>query len=308
MASRSRSTAELLDEPGCVLFLGDSITWAGGYVEDFETCWRATHPDSRAEILELGLPSETVSGLSENGHAGGAFARPVLDERLERTLERTRPQLVFACYGMNDAIYMPFDESRFASFCAGIVQLEQRCHAHAARLVLLTPPTFDALPLGANVLPEGLAEYPKPFADYDEVLARYSTWLANRKDAEVVDLHTAMREFVAARRVAEPNFTLAGDGVHPGELGHWLIARELLVHFGVISARDARSPEQFLGNIPVSAKLLSFVRQRQQLMRDAWLVEIGHKRPGLPPGLPLDEAKARAEVLEIEARELLRTE
>jgi len=33
------------------------------------------------EILNLGLPSETVSGLSEPNHAGGAFPRPDLHER-----------------------------------------------------------------------------------------------------------------------------------------------------------------------------------------------------------------------------------
>ena len=38
----------------------------------------------RYDILDLGLSSETVSGLSEPGHAGGAFPRPCLKERLER--------------------------------------------------------------------------------------------------------------------------------------------------------------------------------------------------------------------------------
>jgi hypothetical protein len=70
-----------------VVFLGDSITYSGAYIEDLEAVLRVRNPGLRAEFLNLGLPSETVSGLSEPGHAGGAFPRPVLNERLDRVLE-----------------------------------------------------------------------------------------------------------------------------------------------------------------------------------------------------------------------------
>lgn len=56
-----------------VLFLGDSITQGGGYIEFIEAALIAQHPESKYEIIPLGLSSETVSGLSEDGHAGGAF-------------------------------------------------------------------------------------------------------------------------------------------------------------------------------------------------------------------------------------------
>src|SRR5512133_1780233 len=85
-----------------ILFLGDSITYSGLYVTYVETFLRLKYPDWNGEIINLGLPSETVSGLSEEGHAGGAFPRPDLKERLDRVLEKTKPDLVIACYGMND--------------------------------------------------------------------------------------------------------------------------------------------------------------------------------------------------------------
>src|ERR1700722_20154887 len=85
-----------------VIFLGDSITYSGQYVEYIEAYVRIHSPALRSEFLDLGLPSETVSGLSEPVHAGGQFPRPDLHERLERVLDKARPDLVVACYGMND--------------------------------------------------------------------------------------------------------------------------------------------------------------------------------------------------------------
>jgi hypothetical protein len=87
------SAAELPQEQR-ILFLGDSITQGGGYIEIIEAALIAQHPDSDKIIIPLGLSSETVSGLSEEGHAGGKFPRPDLHERLDRALEKAKPQLV----------------------------------------------------------------------------------------------------------------------------------------------------------------------------------------------------------------------
>ncbi len=114
---------EFLPKVTRIVFLGDSITYAGEYVDQFELFLRATFPERRFEVLDLGLPSETVSGLSEEGHAGGKFPRPDLHERLDRVLAKTKPDLVFACYGMNDGIYLPPDNERSEKFATGMVEL-----------------------------------------------------------------------------------------------------------------------------------------------------------------------------------------
>src|SRR5438445_9480884 len=56
-----------------VIFLGDSITYSGGYVALVEAYFVTRYPDRAIEFINIGLPSETVSGLSEEGHAGGQF-------------------------------------------------------------------------------------------------------------------------------------------------------------------------------------------------------------------------------------------
>ena len=126
---------ELLKQSRRIVFLGDSITAAGLYVAYVEA-WLVSQPmPQRPEIICAGLPSETVSGLSEAGHAGGRFPRPDLAERLERVLAIAKPDLVFACYGINCGIYEPFDQERFArGSIAEDPRIGQRIFAHNRKL------------------------------------------------------------------------------------------------------------------------------------------------------------------------------
>lgn len=88
-----------------------------------ESALRGTPQFADAEIVNFGLGSETVSGLSEPGHASGQFPRPCLHERLGRILEAYKPTLVLACYGMNDGIYQPLDSARTKAYQDGCLKL-----------------------------------------------------------------------------------------------------------------------------------------------------------------------------------------
>ena len=141
-----------------MVFLGDSITYAGQYIDFLEAYLRIKNPQLRCEFLDLGLPSETVSGLSEPGMRG-AIPASRLRERLDRVLDQTRPGLVVACYGMNDGIYYPFSEERFAKFQEGMKTCGRARPAEAPESCM-TPPVFDPVPIKSRTLPGGLAEYP----------------------------------------------------------------------------------------------------------------------------------------------------
>lgn len=289
-----------------IVFLGDSITYSGQYIEYLEAYLRASRPALRCEFLNLGLPSETVSGLSEPGHAGGAFPRPDLHERLGRVLERTHPDLIVACYGMNDGIYHPFSPERFEKYREGMRRLRERAAAVEARVLHVTPPVFDPAPIRSRTLPAGLAEYRQPYEGYDDVLDRYSAWLLQQEAAgwDVVDVHGPMKRFLAEARRRDPSYRLAGDGVHLDATGHWLMAREILRHWGVRDPRvvEAIDGEKVLAGQPHGREILELVRQEQRLLKDAWLTAAGHKRPGMTPGRPLEEARRRAGELDAEIR------
>jgi lysophospholipase L1-like esterase len=293
-APRGACAAETSFWPGVhrVVFLGDSITYDGRYVEEIEACLILRFPARRFEIINLGLPSETVSGLTEPGHANGQFPRPDLHERLERVLEKTKPGLVVACYGMNDGIYLPFAENRFQKFQDGIRRLHDRVTKAGAKILHVTPPTFDEVKGGSP--------------GYANTLDRYSDWLlAQRAEGwDVADVHGPMGRYLAERRAKEPSFFLARDGVHAGAEGQWIIARELLRRLGVKDLDQTENAATTLAAYPNGAQVLNLVEQRQRMMKDAWLTETRHLRPGMKKGLPLLEAQRRAAEIEWQIRGL----
>jgi lysophospholipase L1-like esterase len=282
----------LLPQAKKILFLGDSITHAGTHVDLIEAYFVTRYPERSLTFLNLGLPSETVSGLSEAGHAGGKFPRPVLHERLERVLTQTKPDLVIACYGMNDGIYLPFAEDRFASFSNGIVKMHAQVVGAGAKIIHVTPPVFD------EVKGKG--------PGYGATLDRYADWLLDQREAgwDVIDLHGPMKQFLSERRQTDPKYFLAGDGVHPGPDGHWILAQQILLHLGAPDLGGIDSAAALLAGHPHGDAILKLVQQKQRLLKDAWLNQIGHKRPGMNRGLPVNQAEVQARELEVRIREL----
>lgn len=260
-----------------VAVLGDSITYQGGWVVRVESALRSAPAFEEAEIVNFGLPSETVSGLSEEGHAGGAFPRPCLHERLGRLIERFRPTHVLACYGMNDGIYLPLDPTRQRAYEDGMMRLKQALDKAGVRAVFITPPLHDADKPSAD---------PRP---YDRVLDHQAGWLmARRADGwQVIDIRGPLREAVAAAKARDATLVYAGDGVHPGNEGQRMI--------GDLVAGGLRGFWDLAGSSGVAGEpALAMLAERQSLLKHAWLAEVGHRRPGIPAGMPVGEASGRA--------------
>lgn len=262
-----------------ILVLGDSITHDGKYVEYLETVLLA-NTDKHYEILDLGLSSETVSGLSEEGHANGKFPRPDLHERLDRVLATTKPELILACYGMNCGIYLPLDDARFQKYKDGIQYLRDKAEAIGAKVIHLTPPTFEPGPSEKT-----------PY--YDSVLEAYGKWLLSQraKGWRVIDIHTPMAAYIKAKRTDDPKFMLAKDGIHPGEAGHWIMAQQILKDWGV---KHDYTLEDFTEPLGRMHALHELEKKRLHTLSASYLTAAGHKRPGVAAGLPLEKAQALA--------------
>lgn len=280
--------SDLISPDRRILFLGDSVTHAGHYVSLIEASVRSEFSEQVPVLINLGLPSETCSGLSEPDHP---FPRPDVHERLERALDKVRPDVVFACYGMNDGIYYPFSKQRFAAYQRGVDRLIKEVKAAGAKLVLMTPPAFDPLPLKqqGKLLSAGADKYAwfSIYEGYDDVLKRYSKWIMQQQDRVdlTIDLHTPVNLYISQRREQQPDFTMSPDGVHLNEEGHRVLAQVIL---GALGKK----------NVQLHPDRLKLVKERQKLLHAAWLSHVGHQRPGVKSGLPLEKALKKAAALD----------
>ncbi|QDU64835.1 GDSL-like Lipase/Acylhydrolase [Planctomycetes bacterium Pan216] len=210
-----------------IVFVGDSITQGGDYIGMVEDYLVTRFPDQKFRVINTGLSSETVSGTTEPDHDP---PRPCLHDRFDRDVAPLKPDVMIACYGMNDGNYHPFSEERFLKYQAGVRRLIDRAEELGARLIILTPPPYDPYRRklsDAEVVHYG---YKFPAVDYDDVLERYGHWLIGLRGEgyTVGDVGTTMRDHLARQRAKKVSYTLARDGVHPQATGHWLMAQALL--------------------------------------------------------------------------------
>ncbi|MCA8992428.1 MAG: SGNH/GDSL hydrolase family protein [Planctomycetaceae bacterium] len=255
-----------------VVVVGDSITQAGGYVSFASYYLEKQNPDKQFDIISVGLSSETVSGLSEPNHAGGRFPRPCLFERFGRVLEKTKPEVIFMCYGMNDGIYLPLDDERFAAFQNGVNQfIDQSKAAGVKEIYIITPPIFD--------FPPGEAGF-----NYDTVLTAYAQWETTIKQpgVHVIDLHTPMSKAREARTEV-----FSKDRIHPGDEGHLFMARTILQSLGM------NIPEESVATVKADT-LYKQVDTLRRHRSSGWMNHIGYTREKTVEPQPLGDTETKA--------------
>ncbi len=241
-------------------------------------------------MIDVGVSSETATDLTaEENHphlAAHGFPRPLVSQRLDRTLAVTRPDLLIVCYGMNDGSSLPNTDESTDRFAAAVTRLRTAALAAGTkRVVLCTPPIHDAGPGPAA---------PDP---HEDNLVRFTAWLVAQRDNgwDVVDIHGPMRRDLDTIRRTDPDFRFQPDGVHPDRRGHWVMAREILSQFFGADLAGVTAAEQlFAAN---GAAIRAEVHQRRERLLSAYLTVIGHQRPGVPggPGEPPGPSIAEAE-------------
>lgn len=256
-----------------VMFLGDSITQDGRYLSFMEYQLEKQYPWLDFNFFSVGLSSETAAGLTEVGHP---FPRPDIHERLGRALKAVRPEVVFACYGMNDGIYQPFAKDRFEAFQRGITSMVEECKKAGAKVILVTPPSFDIRQFGDKVSQDGGGSS-GPFVKYADVLGAYAKWEVSTKPggSQVIDIFTPMMNRVNAKSPLGYDLYSKGDGIHPNEVGHVLMSQLILQ--GLSIPIDFSYPPDVLAEINTDP-LFKLVAQHRYVRSEGWLASIGYTR------------------------------
>ncbi len=204
-----------------LLFLGDSITFDGRYIDRLNQHLTDLYPELELILINAGKNSETVSGLSEPIHDP---RRPMVMDRLDAIIDEEMPDLVFVCYGINDGIYHPFSQQRFEKYKSGLIDLLDRLDTYKIPVVLMTPTPFhlvDGVPENGD---EEVYSWKNPYPDYDkEVVSKMRELVLNIQ-------HSAIERRVDTYKLLDEHRSEAytKDPIHPNERGHEYIAQAII--------------------------------------------------------------------------------
>lgn len=201
-----------LHDGDTVVFYGDSITEQQMYGRDVETYITARLPYLHVKYINSGWGGDRVTG------GGGG----PIDLRLTRDVVNYHPTVITVFLGMNDGGYAPYDEARFQTYAQGLTHIVDSLTKQlpGVRLTLLTPSFYDKDAPRANHT-----------SVYNATLVRYGAFVAQlgaQRGIPVADTNAPMLAATLEARKTDPHFALSGDGVHPNEVGHAIIAAALL--------------------------------------------------------------------------------
>ena len=256
--------------PQRFFFLGDSITEDGTYISHIRLYFQRYLAEYEPEFINAGLSSETASGLSEPSHP---FPRPCVRDRIDAIAQELKPEdVVIFCYGMNDGIYHPFSEERFAAYRQGIEALISRLKQTGCRVIAMTPPPFDSASR-PGCAGEAATEYGwmNAHREYDGVLAKYSDYVKTMPGTDgTIDIRTPLLAHIRSMREENPG-CFYGDGVHPDVRGHWVIAATVMN--ALFNITLSKAPDFVL--FPMMCPDYVLEQQRHGLMSAAWRKHIG---------------------------------
>ena len=202
-----------------VCMVGDSITHGGSYHKYIYLFYATRFPDVKFDIYNCGIGGDTSWGIQS---------------RVDSDILIHKPTISSIMLGMNDINIWLYDgdktkpediakqNEQIEKYAQNMDTLASRLKAAGSELIFITPSIYDDTAkleghscAGAN---DGLGK-----------CAEKVRALAKKYNAPVVDFYTPMKTINLAQQKTNPEFTLVGgDRVHPGDVGHFVMAYEFL--------------------------------------------------------------------------------
>jgi len=218
-----------------VVFLGDSITEQRLYTTYIEAYALTRQPNWKLSFRNVGWGGDTA-WLRQRAHpdekqlfaADETSQQKMVESSVGQGLGRDvlplKPTLVTVKFGMNDHSYQPFREDIFQAYVRSQTQIAKVLEASGARVAFLTPQPIED-------------KRPDPDKDArNQSLRRFSDGLkdvAAKSGAAFVDQFDPYLAILLRERASNPSgFVGGGDAVHPGPVGHTVMAWAILKGLG----------------------------------------------------------------------------
>src|SRR6266581_3958222 len=214
-----------------VLFLGDSITEQRLYTTYIEAYALTRHPKWKLSFRNVGWGGDT-SWLRQRAHpdekqlfaADETSQQKMVEDSVGRGLKRDvvplKPTVVTVKFGMNDHSYQPFREDIFRAYVRSQEEIAKVLTGQGARVAFLTPQPIED-------------KRPDPDKDArNQSLRKFSDGLrevCSKEGATFVDQFDPYMMIMLRERTTNPAALIGGgDAVHPGPIGHTIMAWAIL--------------------------------------------------------------------------------
>ena len=228
------ANAETFHDGDTVVFFGDSITHGGLYHEYITDYYRTRFPEARIRFVNSGIGGDSAAG-----------ALP----RVEEDVAEYKPTHVAFHFGMNDigrgfyvaapsASQLESSEAAQARYRqtlpALIAKVKQQ--APGAKMIYLTPTPYDDTAVPTNI-PRGATGWAvvnqKGCNTGLALMAGYVLASAKKDGVMAVNWFSPLNDFLMRRRANDPHYMVTRwDRVHPGALGHSIMAWSFLLAQG----------------------------------------------------------------------------
>lgn len=274
LSSAALAAEFLIHDGDRVVFLGDSITEQRLYTTYIEAYVLTRHPGWKLSFRNVGWGGDT-SWLRQRSHPDEAklFAADNESQQkmvensvghgLERDVLPLKPTFVTVKFGMNDHAYQPFREDIFRAYVRSQAQIAEVLKAAGARVAFLTPQPIED-------------KRPDPDNDArNQSLRKFSDGLrevATKEGVTFVDQFDPYMTILLRERTGNQDRMVGGgDAVHPGPIGHTVMAWAVLKGLGAsasvsraaldCSARKVAAADGCrVDNLKIANDVLSFDR------------------------------------------------
>ena len=224
----NKITASFFNDGDRWCVLGDSITHAGSYHKDVELFYLTRYPVKKLDVVNCGIAGDNAEGALK---------------RIGWDCMSNKPTVVSLMLGMNDVkggLYasnpdptiMEKRKAANAAYETNMTSLWAKIVGGGAKLILITPSPYDDTASESQTL-----KFASNHPGQSEALRGYAERvkeLATTLGVPVVDFNTPMSAITATHQKTNSSFTLIGkDRVHPGPVGHLVMAYEFLKSQGV---------------------------------------------------------------------------